>query len=98
MSNIIIATVTYLASPEEVATQRPAHRAFLSGLFEKGILFISGPMTSGKGGVLIAKGIVTEQELAQILSHDPFVTSGVGRYEFCEFNPVKLATFLEGHI
>ncbi|MDF7673711.1 YciI family protein [Acetobacteraceae bacterium ESL0709] len=98
MSTLFIATITYLASAEDVAAQRPAHRAFLDGFYKEDLLLMSGPMTSGKGGVLLVRGNISQQELAQRLSHDPFVTSGVAHYEFCEFNAVKYAAFLEGHI
>lgn len=88
---MIIAEVSYLASPEDVQAQRPAHRAFLATLFEKRILLASGPKLSGDGGVLIARDGVTQQELEALLAQDPFITSGVGQYRFTEFRTAQLA-------
>lgn len=88
---MIIAEVSYLASPEEVQAQRPAHRAFLATLFEQRILLASGPKISGDGGVLIARDGVTQQELETLLAQDPFVTSGVGQYRFTEFRTAQTA-------
>lgn len=88
---MIIAEVSYLASPEDVQAQRPAHRAFLATLFERRILLASGPKTSGDGGVLVVRDGITTQELEALLVEDPFITSGVGHYEFTEFKTAQLA-------
>ncbi|QHI96089.1 hypothetical protein GT348_07420 [Aristophania vespae] len=98
MSHLFLATITYLASEEEVAAQRPGHRAFLDKFYQEDLLLISGPMTSGKGGILILRATLSEKDLLERLAQDPFVTSGVARYELCAFNAVKHASFLEGKI
>lgn len=88
---MIIAEVSYLASPEDVQTQRPAHRAFLATLFERHILLASGPKTSGNGGILVVRDGITQPELEALLAEDPFITSGVGQYSFTEFRTAQLA-------
>lgn len=88
---MIIAEVSYLASPEEVQAQRPAHRAFLNGFYERNILLASGPKTTGDGGILVVRDGISIDELENLLAQDPFVTSGVGQYKFTEFTAAKTA-------
>ncbi|CDG34444.1 GTP cyclohydrolase [Parasaccharibacter sp. TMW2.1882] len=88
---MIIASVSYLASPDEVQAQRPAHRAFLATLFERRILLASGPKLSGDGGILIVRDGITREEIETLLAEDPFITSGVGQYDFTEFRTAQLA-------
>lgn len=88
---MIIASVSYLASPDEVQAQRPAHRAFLATFFERRILLASGPKLSGDGGILIVRDGITREEIETLLAEDPFITSGVGQYDFTEFRTAQLA-------
>lgn len=88
---MIIASVSYLASPDEVQAQRPAHRAFLATLFKRRILLASGPKLSGDGGILIVRDGITREEIETLLAEDPFITSGVGQYDFTEFRTAQLA-------
>ena len=88
---MIIASVSYLASPDEVQAQRPAHRAFLATLFERRILLASGPKLSGDGGILIVRDGITREEIETLLAEDTFITSGVGQYDFTEFRTAQLA-------
>lgn len=95
---MIIAEVSYLASPDDVQAHRPAHRAFLATLFERRILLASGPKLSGDGGVLIVRNGITKEDIETLLAEDPFVTSGVGQYAFTEFKTAQLAPELtENH-
>lgn len=60
---------------EELAANRPAHRAFLKGLFGDGRLLASGPL--GTIGALIVV-VANDQEAAlELLAHDPLLEHGV---------------------
>ena len=43
------ASIEYLQDPAVVEAHRPAHRAYLTSLLEKGQLFASGPYADGSG-------------------------------------------------
>ncbi|MCT6855016.1 MULTISPECIES: YciI family protein [Bombella] len=92
---MIIAEVSYLASPEDVQAQRPAHRAFLDTLYDRRLLLASGPKTSKDGGILIIRDGISLDEIESLLAEDPFVTSGVGQYRFIEFTAAKTAPELK---
>ncbi|MXV45033.1 GTP cyclohydrolase [Saccharibacter sp. 17.LH.SD] len=93
---MFIAIVSYLAPRDQVAAQREAHRSFLDTLFRRDLLLASGPKKSGDGGVLVVRDGIQEKELNELLARDPFVTSGVARYDLVEFDAVKQASILKG--
>jgi uncharacterized protein YciI len=59
-------------------THRPAHRAYLSALGERGHLLVSGPLSSagGEGGLLILRADSAEAALAHT-EQDPFRLQGL---------------------
>jgi len=67
--------VTYVYSDDSAArdTHRPAHRAFLGGLYAAGILLASGPVSDDEmqGALLILQGESAEA-VGRILDADPF--------------------------
>jgi len=67
--------VTYVYSDDSAArdTHRPAHRAFLGGLYAAGILLASGPVSDDEmqGALLILQGDSAEA-VGRILDADPF--------------------------
>lgn len=67
--------VTYVYSDDSAArdTHRPAHRAFLGGLYAAGILLASGPVSDEdmQGALLILQGESAEA-VGRILDADPF--------------------------
>jgi uncharacterized protein YciI len=67
---------------------RPAHRAWLSGLAEDGRLLTSGPYGDGAGALLIFKA-KDESELNELLKQDPFAVSGtIAGIRTTEWTPV----------
>ena len=52
------------------------HATFMDQLFDKGIVLLGGPFADATGSLVIweAEG---EQELADIIAHDPFVIHGI---------------------
>lgn len=80
-----VLTSTYLQSPDVVGQTRPAHVKFLEAEIEAGRLLLAGRQEDGSGGVLITTDITVEEAQA-ILDRDPYVRSGVARYERRSFN------------
>ncbi|MDO5535804.1 MAG: YciI family protein [Propionibacteriaceae bacterium] len=80
MDNVLVVNYTYIADPDAIAEHRPAHRAFLKGLADEGVLLLSGPMASGVGqpdaGLLVFASDSPEDVLAR-LGEDPFQKEGI---------------------
>jgi uncharacterized protein YciI len=56
---------------------RPEHRAYLSGLAERGLLHGSGPFADGAPGALLAFETTDRAALEVLLADDPFARAGV---------------------
>jgi len=79
-----IAIVRYRKPLEEVLRHVEAHRAYLRGLKEKGILLASGPIDPRQAGVLLLRipdDTSPHASLDAIRDGDPFVHEGVAQYE-----------------
>jgi uncharacterized protein YciI len=84
-----MAIIRYRKPLEEVLVHQDAHRAYLRGLKEKGVLIAAGPMTPRFGGmVMLRVGDDDAAALDAIRDGDPFVQSGVAQYELIGWNPV----------
>jgi uncharacterized protein YciI len=84
-----VAIIRYRKPLEEVVTHQDAHRAYLRGLKEQGVLIASGPMNPRFGGLLLLR--VADDDgaaLDAIRDNDPFFQSGVAQYELGGWNPV----------
>jgi uncharacterized protein YciI len=84
-----IGLIRYRRPLEEVLSHLDAHRAYLRGLNEQGILLVSGPFSPRNGGALILRlpeGNLEEQ-LDRIRDNDPFVKAGVAQYELLVWEP-----------
>jgi uncharacterized protein YciI len=84
-----MAIIRYRKPLEEVLVHQDAHRAYLRGLKEQGVLIASGPMHPRFGGMLLVR--VAEDDgkaLDAIRDNDPFFLSGVAQYELIGWNPV----------
>jgi uncharacterized protein YciI len=92
-----IALLRYRRPLEEVLTVVDAHRAYLRGLKEQGILLVSGPLEPRTGGVLLLRvpdGAVAET-LDRIRDEDPYTKSGMAQYELLPWAPNVGAEGLE---
>lgn len=71
-------TYVYDARSDERDTHRPAHRAFLGGLYAAGVLLASGPVAAGEmqGALLILEADSVER-VAAVLDADPFAVNGL---------------------
>jgi uncharacterized protein YciI len=83
-----VAIIRYRRPLEEVIVHQDAHRAYLRGLKDKGILIASGPMHPRFGGMLLLR--VADDDLKTldaIRDGDPFFQSGVAQYELIGWAP-----------
>lgn len=85
-----ILTLTYLHGPDAVASSRPAHVAWLRGQLEAGRIVVAGPQTSGGGAVIITAEL-SELEVADLISSDPWVEAELVSYDRVSLNPKYLA-------
>lgn len=72
----IAASIEYLQDAATVDAHRPAHRAYLQSLLEKGFLFASGPYEDGSGALIIYEADTPDTAEA-LLKADPFCSAGV---------------------
>jgi uncharacterized protein len=72
----IAAILEYIPDKEKIASVRPSHRQYLTGLREKGQLVICGPFTDDAGG-LIVYDADSPAAVETILKGDPFYTNGI---------------------
>ena len=70
------AVIEYLQDKATVEAARPAHRAYLTSLLEKGQLFASGPFEDGYGALIVYEADSPEAVDA-IMKADPFHAAGV---------------------
>lgn len=84
-----IALIRYRRPLEEVLVHQDAHRAYLRGLKENGVLIASGPMDPRFGGMCLLR-IPDENPsvLDGVRDNDPFVRNGVAQYELIRWSPV----------
>ena len=74
---MIAITYTYDTSRADMAEIRPAHRAYLESLFDRGVLAASGPTgPDASGALLLVHGDDIEAARA-LTDEDPFVASGI---------------------
>lgn len=78
-----LAIIRYRKPLEEVTKHTDAHRAYLQGLKQEGLLVASGPLDPRTGGALLLR--VPDNEvhstLDSIRENDPYVRFGVAQYE-----------------
>jgi uncharacterized protein YciI len=86
--------ITYTAPLADIDRALPAHRAFLQGGYDRGLLLMSGPQNPRTGGILVARA-TSHAELEAFLNGDPYQVQRLAAYRFIEFNPVKRQPLLE---
>ena len=89
---MVIVTLTYKRSLDEVDKHGPAHVAWLTQCYDAGLLIASGRKVPRVGGVIIAKG--TMASVKALCENDPFHVSGVADHEFTEVEIVYTAAGL----
>jgi uncharacterized protein YciI len=84
-----VGIIRYRRPLEEVVVHQDAHRAYLRGLKDRGVLIASGPMQPRFGGMLLLR--VPDEDAAAldaVRDNDPFVQNGVAQYELIGWAPV----------
>ena len=84
-----LAIIRYRKPLEDVLVHQDAHRAYLRGLKESGVVIASGPMSPRFGGLVLLR--VPDDDTAaldRIRDGDPFFQSGVAQYELIGWAPV----------
>lgn len=92
-----IALIRYRRPLDEVLTVVEAHRAYLRGLKERGVLLVSGPLDPRNGGALLLR-VPDEgalETLDRIRDADPYVQARVAQYELLPWVPNVGAEGLE---
>jgi uncharacterized protein YciI len=71
-----------------VVAHQDAHRAYLRGLKEKGVVIASGPMDPRFGGLVLLRVPDDDAKaLDNVRDNDPFFQSGVAQYELIGWAP-----------
>jgi uncharacterized protein YciI len=82
--------IRYRRPVEEVVKHHAAHRAYLQGLKEQGLLICSGPLEPRFGGAVLLR--VPDDQMPDILDtirdNDPYVKARVAQYEVVAWNVV----------
>ncbi|MEV0224781.1 YciI family protein [Streptomyces sp. NPDC050704] len=82
-----IVELSFSEAPERLAA-RPAHREKLTGLHEKGIVRMAGPLADESGAVLVFD-VPDRASLDELLADDPyFATAGVTVAQVREWQPI----------
>ena len=80
-------------APEKLKALLPAHFEYMIALEKRGVLFASGPLTEGEGpptgaGLTILRA-ANAAEARELADADPFVTSGLRKYELKEWTVME---------
>ncbi|GGY05136.1 YciI family protein [Paludibacterium paludis] len=84
-----IVELTYLKPLADIETHLEVHRRYLDEEYASGLFLASGPKVPREGGVILASGGVSRQDLESALSRDPFRRHGLAEYRVTESTPVK---------
>jgi uncharacterized protein YciI len=88
-----VVDVDYVAAPEHIDAAMAAHIEFVTAHFA-GTFLVSGPKTSGTGGIILATAAEAGQ-LNAILREDPFCKLGLDRFSMSEFGPAMRVVALQ---
>ncbi len=78
-------------APLDIVDQHvAAHRQYLAGFYEQGVLLLGGRKTPRTGGLILAR-LGTRAEVEQLFNADPLIQAKVASYTVIEFEPVMFA-------
>jgi uncharacterized protein YciI len=81
--------IRYRRPMDEIVAATPAHRAYLAGLRDDGVLLASGPFDPRAGGALLCRLPDDDPEaLDRIRDADPFWQRGLANHELLRWVPV----------
>lgn len=85
----------YTRPIEEVDQLLDGHREWIIRNSDAGRILLTARQVPLTGGMILAHGESAEQ-MWEMLSEDPFHTSGMAEYQVLEFDPVRAAPGVEG--
>ncbi len=86
--NYAIVLIRYRRPLDEVSAVTPAHREYLAGLRDAGVLLASGPFDPRTGGALLLRMAGDDPgQLDRIRDGDPFWQRGIANYELLRWAP-----------
>ncbi|ESQ76862.1 YciI family protein [Asticcacaulis sp. AC402] len=91
---MIIATLTYKVSTEDLDHHIDAHREWLTAGIESGHLLAAGRKVPRTGGMLLVRGEL--DEVKAWAATDPFAVRGLADYDFTEVAVTLTADGLAG--
>jgi|SRR5262245_17855088 len=87
---MFVIELTYTAPLASIDAQMRSHIAFLKKYYASGHFLISGRQIPRTGGVILALGESREQ-VAKIMTEDPFVKNGLAEVRIVEFRASQKA-------
>ncbi|WP_332686525.1 YciI family protein [Devosia sp.] len=91
---MLILLLTYIAPLDQVDQHVEAHMVWVKQGYERGWFLASGRKDPRTGGVILARG--DRSEIEAYIATDPFMISGVTRYDVTEVVLSRAAPGLEG--
>ncbi|MGA8892813.1 MAG: YciI family protein [Anaeromyxobacteraceae bacterium] len=87
----VIAIVRYRKPLEELQKHQDAHRAWASGLRDRGLIVASGPLEPRFGGAILLRfpDGTPDAEILALRDQDPYVKGGVAQWELLPWSPVN---------
>lgn len=74
-----------------------AHREYLSGFYDRGLLLLGGRKQPRTGGIILSR-FASLAEVKAVFDADPLVCAGAASYTVIEFEPVMHSAALAGVI
>jgi len=82
------AIIQYSQDKAKIAEARPAHRAYLTELRDRGSLAVAGPFTDDSGALIVYEA-ASADEAKKLIEDDPFRKHGIFlRYSLHPWNAV----------
>ena len=73
---LYVVQTRYTEDRDKLAAVRPAHRAYLLGLVDRGTVLAAGPWADDLGSLVVYQ-VADQDELATVLGEDPYTLEGV---------------------
>jgi len=86
---MFVVTLRFSANRMHASRWMEGHNAWIRRGFEDGVFLVTGSLSSGEGGAVMAHGI-SRDALQQRLRDDPFVAEGVVEADIIEIAPARL--------
>jgi len=77
---------------EEFKKILDAHHQFMVPYFESGKILTSGPLTRGRGGVILIR-LEDEENIEDFIAADPFAQSGIQEYRISQFQIYQIQDY-----